>query len=368
MAPFFFALLTSLLLTILIVRSTHLHGNFSHDHADGGPQKFHVHPTPRIGGISIFIGWIVGMVIAWWKDWMANEMWWLVVATLPILTAGLTEDITKLVSPKWRLIFAFLAAALGFWLLGAEIRRLDIVWLDALLVRTPFSLALTVFAVGGVSHAVNIIDGYNGLAAMVVLMVVGALGYVCLALNDWSLLSVCLTMAGATIGFLALNYPKGLIFAGDGGAYLWGFVIAEIAVLLVIRHPEVSAWFPLVLMIYPIWETLFSVYRRSILRRNAPGLPDSLHLHQLAYLRLVRWMIGSHEARHKVRRNSMTSPYLWAVALLTIAPTLIFWKNTLVLMSIAVVFVFFYVWLYWRIIRFRAPRYLILRRKPDDAG
>ncbi len=363
MVPFLFALLTSLVFTVLIVRSAHLHGAFSHDHADSGPQKFHFHPTPRIGGIPIVFGWLAGMGVAWWKGWLPDELWWLVLSALPVLGAGLAEDVTKRISPQWRLLFAFLAAGLGFWLLGAEIRRLDIAWFDAALAWTPLALAVTLLVVGGVSHALNIIDGYNGLAAMIVVMILGALAYVSLALNDWGLLSVCLAMIGATIGFLILNYPKGLIFAGDGGAYLWGFVIAEISVLLVMRHPEVSAWFPLLLVIYPVWETVFSIYRRSILRRASPGLPDSLHLHQLVYLRLVRWMVGSSNACHKVRRNSMTSPYLWAFAMMTVIPALVFWRNTPALMAIVCLFILLYVWLYWRIVRFRVPHYLILRQK-----
>ena len=80
------------------------------------------------------------------------------------------------------------------------------------------------------------------------------------ATANWPRMMICL--AGATAGFLVWNYPRGLIFAGDGGAYLWGVVIAMASVLLVQRHALVSPWFPMLLLIYPVWETLFSIYRK----------------------------------------------------------------------------------------------------------
>jgi UDP-N-acetylmuramyl pentapeptide phosphotransferase/UDP-N-acetylglucosamine-1-phosphate transferase len=65
---------------------------------------------------------------------------------------------------------------------------------------------------------------------------------------------------------LIWNYPRGKIFLGDGGAYLLGFWLAELSVLLVVRHPEVSPWFPMLLLVYPIFETLFSMYRSKVLQ------------------------------------------------------------------------------------------------------
>ncbi|MBV8046602.1 MAG: glycosyl transferase, partial [Paludibacterium sp.] len=160
-------------------------------------------------------------------------------------------------------------------------------------------------------------------------------------------------------GFLLLNYPRGLIFAGDGGAYLMGFLIAELSVLLVARNPLVSPWFPLLLVIYPVFETLFSIYRRKFLQDRAIGYPDALHLHSVIYRRLVRWMVGSHEAKHLTRRNSMTAPYLWVLASLSIAPAMLFWHNTTILMICVLLFIALYISLYRMIIRFKTPRWLV---------
>lgn len=130
-------------------------------------------------------------------------------------------------------------------------------------------MGLAVLAIGGLPHAFNIIDGYNGLAGMVAVLISLALVHVALQLGDRQLAAVLVVLVGATAGFLVWNYPHGKIFAGDGGAYLWG-VIAYGCVALVARHPEVSPWFPMLLLCYPVSETLFSIYRKKF-AVNLPG-------------------------------------------------------------------------------------------------
>jgi len=362
----FTAFFVSFIVTVLIVRYQHIHGRFSHDHSESGPQKFHVDPTPRIGGVPLIIGTLAGLIMAWVRDWSHNTVLLLLLCALPVWGVGILEDVTKRINPNWRLLAAFSSAALAFWMIDAELQRLDIAFLDQALHWAPLSLLLTIVAVGGVSHSFNIIDGYNGLAAIVSLLILAAIIYVSLAVNDFELVAISLSLMGATFGFLLLNYPRGLIFAGDGGAYLWGFIIAELSILLVVRHDAVSPWFPMLLVIYPVWETLFSIYRRRFIRGASPGLPDALHLHQLIYFRLARWMVGNREAHHMVKRNAMTSPYLWGIACLSIAPALIFWENSTALIICLVLFIVIYGWLYRKLVRFRAPRLLIWRNQKTN--
>jgi UDP-GlcNAc:undecaprenyl-phosphate GlcNAc-1-phosphate transferase len=164
-------------------------------------------------------------------------------------------------------------------------------------------------------------------------------------------------LAGATIGFLIWNYPRGLIFAGDGGAYLWGSAIAMASIALVQRHPDVSPWFPALLLIYPVWETVFSIYRK-VVRGQSPGVADALHFHQLIYRRIVREVFHDDEARRMLMRNNRTSPYLWGFALLTVIPAVLFWRSTPVLMGFTGLFVVTYVWAYVSIVRFKVPGWL----------
>lgn len=142
------------------------------------------------------------------------------------------------------------------WLFGRPILRLH---------------SLTALAVAGLANAINIIDGFNGLAAIVATMMFLSLALVAFHVGDVFVLSCALVMAGAILGFFLWNFPGGHIFLGDGGAYLIGFMLGELAVLLTMRHTEVSAWYPVLMFIYPIFETLFSIYRKQFLRGISPG-------------------------------------------------------------------------------------------------
>lgn len=359
----FAATLCSFAVAIVLTRYQHLHARFSSDYDLDGIQKFHAKPVPRIGGLPVFAGMLLGAVIILVQMRSAFGLSVLCVA-LPAFGAGLIEDLTKRVGVIQRLLATFVAALLGVYFLHAAIERLDLPVVDHILHHYwLLSWLFTMIAVGGVAHSINIIDGYNGLSGMVALFVFVALVYVSFKVGDGELLAFSFAACGAVIGFLFLNYPRGLIFAGDGGAYLIGFMIAELSVLLVARHPQVSPWFPLLLVIYPVFETLFSIYRRKFLQDRAVGCPDALHLHQMVYKRLVRWMVGSREVRHLTRRNSLTAPYLWVLASLSVAPAMLFWSNTPVLMLCVLLFILLYLYLYRMIIHFKSPHWLMVRKR-----
>ena len=362
MPLFIISFLSSTIISLLIIRYNHIHKRFGMDVIDGGPQKFHGKPVPRVGGIGIAAGLILaGLLMGLQRGVLAQEYWFLIISAIPVFAGGIGEDITKKVGVMLRLLLTFVAATIGYFLLDISLNRVDIPFIDFILKFSFVSLAFTMFAVGGIANAINIIDGFNGISGMVSLLIISSLGYVSYLTGDSFLMSVCFATGGAVLGFLLWNYPSGMIFLGDGGAYLLGFLIAEISVLLVNRHPEVSAWFPMLLVVYPVTETFFSIYRKKFLRGISPGLPDGLHFHMLIYKRLIRWLIGSKEARYIIGRNSMTAPYLWIVTMISILPAIVFWQETIVLICLVIAFVFFYIWLYWRIVRFKSPKWLVLK-------
>src|SRR5438876_11198513 len=269
----------------LIVRYDAVHSNWSFDPVKTGPQKFHSAPTPRIGGLEVMAGLFVSgaVLLAIAQSASSEQFGYLLLASVPAFAGGITEDVTKTVGVLTRLLLTMLAAAFGVWLLGAVIPRLDVPGFDTLLKWAPFAIAFTMFAVGGVANSINIIDGYNGLAAGHAVIVLAAMAWVSALAGVHYVFTSALAMIGALLGFLAWNYPKGKIFLGDGGAYLLGFWLAELSVLLVARHPEVSPWFPLLLLIYPVFETVFSIYRKRFLRGHSPGRPDGLSYRMLVY-------------------------------------------------------------------------------------
>ena len=354
------AFLASFLVTLGVIRWHRFHGHLAADDEFSGVQKFHRHSVARIGGVGVALGLTAAALVLWLDGrGIAREFALLLAAGVPAFAGGLAEDVTKRVGVGARLVLTMGAAALGFWLLGAALTRVDVPLVDDLLRYGPVALLFTAVAVGGVANAINIIDGFNGLAGMVGVMILSALGYVAYVLGDHLLWNVCIASVGAILGFFVWNYPRGLIFLGDGGAYLVGFLIGEVSVLLVGRHPEVSAWFPMLLVVYPVFETVFSIYRKKFVRGISPGVPDGLHLHMLVFRRIVRWA-GGREVEALVRRNSATSPYLWLLCSASVIPAVLFWRHTYVLMGFTLGFAALYVWLYRRIVRFRTPG--VLRR------
>ena len=329
------------------------------------PQRFHSGHVPRLGGIALLLGvmagWVLGVGQAlWWGDPSSLNMglWvvaWLIVL-LPAALGGIAEDMTQRLAVRFRLGLTAISGLLAVFLLDMTVPRLGLSWLDGLLTAAPWlGYGLVVVAVAGLPHAFNIIDGYNGLAGMVAVVVCLALAHVALQVGDRALAALLVTTAAATGGFLIWNYPRGVLFAGDGGAYIWGVVIALGSISLVQRNTEVSPWFPFLLLMYPVWETVFSIYRK-LARGVSPGVADALHFHQLIYRRIVRSVFHDTDvARHMLMRNNRTSPYLWAFTLLTVVPALLFWRNSAILLAFCVLFCFSYVAAYLAIVRFKVP-------------
>ncbi len=358
------AFIVSLVVTLLLVKYRRLHVQHTGDSDLEGVQKFHARSVPRVGGISLVLAMSVPCAIAWFRDpEIVGSLSLLIVASLPVFLGGLVEDISKKVRARVRLSLALCSGALAYFWLGAAVIRLDIPGLDWVLQFAGVSFLISTFAMAGAANAINIIDGYNGLASVVSAMILAGLAYVSFYLGDRLILVAAVGMLGAIAGFLIWNYPRGLIFLGDGGAYFIGFMIGALSVLLLARHPMVSAWFPLLLCIYPVFETLFSIYRKKLVRGKSPGAPDGVHLHMLVYKRLVRWAVGSSEARLITQRNAMTSPYLWVLSSMGTIPAVLFWQHQWILMAFVVIFSVSYVMLYRNLVLFRMPRWLVLQKK-----
>jgi UDP-N-acetylmuramyl pentapeptide phosphotransferase/UDP-N-acetylglucosamine-1-phosphate transferase len=350
--------------TLFVVRSARLHSHLSGDNDLSGPQKFHAGSVPRVGGLGIVLGLTAGMTAVWLTHYAPARMGaLLVLCGMPAFIAGLVEDVTKNVSPRRRLMATAVSAALAAWLVGALIIRTDLPGIDFVVSFGIGSVLFTIFVVAGIANALNIIDGFNGLSSMCAIMMLVAISYVSYQAGDPQIAVYALIGAAAIFGFFIWNFPNGLIFLGDGGAYFVGFYLAELSILLVARNPQVSPLFPLLMCVYPIFETLFSIYRRKFVRGRPVGLPDGVHLHSLVYRRVMRWAVGERAAKELTRRNSMTSPYLWALCMAAIIPSVLFWDSSPILGGCIVVFGVVYVILYSSIVRFKVPRWMVFHKR-----
>ena len=354
--------IVSLLSVFFIRRYFRRHAQrYSHD----APQRFHHGAIPRLAGPGIFLGWVSGLVLAVVIDpglsVQASSMATygaMCLVILMVVFIGSIEDYSQQVSPRWRLTLTAVTACAAIYWLGLTVPKLDVALLDQFWTQWPvFGVLLALLGLIGLTHAFNLIDGYNGLAGFVAVLISLSYAYVSFKLGDRQLFIMSICVIAATIGFLVMNYPRGLIFAGDGGAYFWGFTLALIGIMLVQRHPQVSPWYPLLLLIYPIWETVFSTYRKLV-RGQSPGMADALHLHQLVYRRVVKSVFHDDEAKMLLSRNNRTTPYLLIFTVFAIVPATLFWDKTVYLVLSTVLFAGLYVTAYVLIVRFKLPRWL----------
>jgi len=355
----------SFLVGLLILRFRHLHEHISADHDIRGIQKFHPKAVPRIGGIAL----ILGILVAIASHYLIDPIIWgfcilLLLSALPVFCMGLLEDLTKSVSVRTRFLSAIISALLAGYLFDAWLVNVQFIGMDNLLAIPAISILFTCFAVAGVTNSFNIIDGYHGLVSIVACIILTAIAYVAFRVQDFAIMAAAITAIGAVLGFVVWNYPRGLIFLGDGGAYLLGFWVAELSILLVTRNTVISKWFPVLICIYPIFETIFTMYRRFIFKKTQVGKPDAIHLHQLIYGRAVRWAVGSNDVDLRNQRNSFTSPYLWVLASFSVIPAILFWQHKHALQLFIVIFMLLYLWIYWCLVRFRIPQFLVLRFSP----
>jgi UDP-N-acetylmuramyl pentapeptide phosphotransferase/UDP-N-acetylglucosamine-1-phosphate transferase len=294
---------------LLLVLTKRHHGQYSMD-GTVGVQKFHATPTPRIGGVAILVGTIAGYTQA--SESVKQILAPMLIAGIPALGAGLVEDITKKVGVRARLLATMISGASAWYLTGVAMQNTGVPPLDWALGFTPVAVLFTAFAVAGVTNSVNIVDGFNGLAAGAVSIMLGAMGLISLNVGDADLAGVCFVLTAVALGFATLNWPLGKIFLGDGGAYFLGFLLAWVAVLLPTRNPQINGWVSLLACAYPILEVGFSYQRKSKREGYHPGQPDKLHFHMLVYRRIARLV---YPQASSTLQNSMTSPFVWAYAL-----------------------------------------------------
>ncbi|BBG66790.1 undecaprenyl-phosphate N-acetylglucosaminyl 1-phosphate transferase [Hydrogenimonas sp.] len=318
------AFLLSLTTNLLVIRLSHRYSLFIDSHTEAKPQRFHELPTPRAGGIGI----VTGLIFL-----IFNPLGWnLVISVVLAFLSGIFEDFHKTLSPKTRLLLQLTAAFSAILLTDAVVTYIG------LGIELPYYIALpfSAFAIVGVMNAVNIIDGFNGLAGGVVLLILLSFGITAYSVGEVEVLQLNTLIIASLMGFLVLNFPKGLIFLGDGGAYLLGFLIALSGIFLASNYESVSPWYILCTLIYPVWEVIFSIIRKNR-EGKSPMEPDAYHLHMLIN-------------RHITRNNPLTALFIVSMcAPFTLLPIL-YHNNSWANLTTALLFIALYTLLYRKLI------------------
>lgn len=331
-----------------------------------GIQKFHVRRTSRLGGVSLAVGLVsscfftLNATQSVGFSEFQHHCFWFLLSALPVWLAGLTEDLTHKVGPAIRLIMATLSAAWLYGSLGVGVNSTDVIPIDWLLSIPGGPLCATLLVVAGFTHSVNIVDGFHGLACGLMAITLSALSFMSWRLGDAMMLQMCLTSLFVLTGFFIFNWPSGSIFLGDAGAYLIGFWVVELGILLAMRNPNISPMAPVVAGLLPLIETLFTMYRRKFVRDHPVNHPDALHLHTLIYRRLLSSPRNAVNPMLQNKLNSRVALFFWLPAAFFSSFACLFMKSTLAQLVFILAYLVMYIWLYRRLIQFRTPIFLKL--------
>ena len=299
-------------------------------------QSFHDKPTPIIGGLIIFLTFLIFSISGGFN--ISNLQILIFIGVVNFLV-GILDDIKLIINPLIRfslLVFLNLSLILFF---DFKINDFGIFFLDYLNQFLIFKYILVLLAIFFIINGSNLIDGFNGLLGIHALLILLFLRY--LLIDDQSIdqyikihINVLILLVFC---FLCLNFPKAKIFLGDSGAYLLGSQIAALSIVIYNTSENVSPFFIAIILSYLFLEIFFSVFRKLFEKKN-PFLPDGLHLHMLIF-QLIK--------KNYKNPNPKTGFVINLFYLILISPSLIYLDNHLLCMLHFIFIILIYLGIYF---------------------
>jgi UDP-GlcNAc:undecaprenyl-phosphate GlcNAc-1-phosphate transferase len=237
------------------------------------PRKIHETLMPRLGGVAIYSGFAASYLAAG----ITNPVYWGIFWGASLITVvGILDDIRGL-SPRWKLA-GQIAAALVVTVLGVRVEFLTNPF-NGLLFLGKLAIPVTLLWLVGVTNALNLVDGLDGLAAGTAIIAALTMAIVAWLQGEMVVAFLALALAASTLGFLPYNFYPASIFMGDSGSMFLGFTLASLAVLGLTKSTTVISLFvPVLILGIPILDTFFAIVRRFLNRRPI-FQPDKGHLH-----------------------------------------------------------------------------------------
>jgi UDP-GlcNAc:undecaprenyl-phosphate GlcNAc-1-phosphate transferase len=268
-------LLLSTFITIVLIpvfSRTALKFNIGLDLPDA--RKVHQHPIPRIGGIAITLG-VYGSTIFWSSQNQFLKAY--VIAGIFIVVFGLLDDLRGI---DFRLkFFSQMVAALVIVIYGGvKITSLGGLLPDDMVLPDAVAIPLTVVAIVGVTNAVNLADGLDGLAGGICLLSFSCLAYLGYLEEEFTLCLLALALAGSIFGFLRYNTYPAELFMGDTGSQFLGFSAISLSLALTQGRSTLSPLLPLLILGFPVLDTL-AVMAQRFAERRALFSADKNHFH-----------------------------------------------------------------------------------------
>ncbi|MCJ8012775.1 undecaprenyl/decaprenyl-phosphate alpha-N-acetylglucosaminyl 1-phosphate transferase [Paenibacillus sp. KQZ6P-2] len=247
-------------------------------------RKVHTKIMPRLGGLAIYLAFMLSLFAVLpfvWDHFSIRDTNFIKAFLLGgslIVLIGALDDRFEL-SAKVKLLGQIIAACIVVFGFDIKVDFVNIPFHDSYSsLENWVAIPLTIFWIVGVTNAINLIDGLDGLAAGVSGIAIGTMFVMSLLMGSWMVALICLLLLGAIIGFLFFNFHPAQIFMGDTGSLFLGFCLAMLSMLGFKQIAIVSFITPLIIIGVPLSDTFFAIVRRWI-QKKPIFAPDKGHLH-----------------------------------------------------------------------------------------
>jgi len=298
------------------------------------PQAFHQHPTSTAGGIGIFISFLF-LCIYFFLTKQVIYYDFISFCTL-FFFLGLSDDLKLNIRPKFRLVamtvfLIFLVISNNFY-----IEDTGMAFLNRFLEIDIFALFFVCLCFLFIINGSNLIDGYNGLLSIHILIILINLFFINFFSSNNELLYIIFGGIFIVTMFLKYNFPKANFFLGDSGSYFLGAFVAIAVIKTSIANPTISPFYFCILLFYLFFEVFFSFIRKILIKKKSPLFPDQNHLHMLVYKILLK------KYKNKLKSNYCVTLIINSIYFLFLVPAIIMMKNGLFCKYYSIVFFLIY--------------------------
>lgn len=240
-------------------------------------RKIHTKSIPRLGGFAIYCSFIISTLIHF--KYLSNHTKGLLLGSLIIVICGILDDIKEL-NYKTKLIFQVIATLILI-VFDVSIKKVSMLSIDgaSYINLGWFSIPITLLWVIGVTNAMNLIDGLDGLACGLASISSMFLFVIFTLTGNTAMALMVIILAGACIGFLPYNFNPAKIFMGDTGSMFLGFILAGMSIQGTVKYATtIILIVPLLIIGLPLYDTIVTMLRR-FMQGNAIMSPDKQHFH-----------------------------------------------------------------------------------------
>lgn len=271
---FICALVIALIVTPLIKRLAFLIGAIDKPNE----RKVHTRIMPRLGGLAIYLAFAAGIFIVYpaISGIDTKLVWGLMLGGTIIVITGALDDRFDL-SPRWKLL-GQIAAAVAVMSFGLDIEMVHLPFVETEVSLGWLSYPITLLWIVGISNAINLIDGLDGLASGVSGIATASILVLSLMMGNITVALLCSVLLGAIIGFMFFNFYPAKIFMGDSGALFLGFSLATLSILEFKQAALVTFIVPIFILGVPLSDTFFAIIRRWV-NKKPISVADKNHLH-----------------------------------------------------------------------------------------